>query len=106
MIKSANSNIVVTVENHHVSECGIPPNWHHTADSDTYVGYFCNQHGEQWLLIIDPEAQTGELRGGDLGWSKVVPITNGRVDPDVILGAEEHSWLNLCWRAACGESLE
>lgn len=105
MIQEAESRLVLAVENAHVPECGRPPDlWHHAAD-DSYVGFFANKFGEQWVLVIDRPNKTGILRGGDIGWDEKIAIVKGHFEGDLILGAEERQWLDACWRAACGEPL-
>ena len=101
MIKDADPNVVLTVENAHVASCGHPPNIRHSSSANAYVGFFANQFGEQWVLVVDREAKTGVLRGGDIGWETEVPVINGQA-VDVILGKDERQWLEACWRAACG----
>jgi hypothetical protein len=63
-----------------------------------YLGYFENRHGEQWVFVYDRVAQTGELRGGDVGWETVIPVREGQAS--IILGAAEAEWLSACWKAA------
>jgi hypothetical protein len=43
-----------------------------------YLGYFENRHGEQWVFVYDRVAQTGALRGGDVGWETVIPVREGQ----------------------------
>ncbi len=106
MIQDAESNIVLAVENVHTTACGRPPCIRHTVADDSYVGYFANRYNEQWVVTIDPPKKVGTLRGGDIGWDEEVPIVNGRIEGDLILGHEERQWLDACWRAACGEPLK
>lgn len=101
MIKEADPNIVLTVENAHVASCGRPPNIRHSSYDNAYVGYFANRYGEQWVLVVDREAKTGVLRGGDAGWDTEISVTDGQVG-DLVLGEEERQWFDACWRAACG----
>jgi len=101
MIKEAYSNMVLTVENAHVASCGRPPGIRHGPSDGTYVGYFANRFGEQWVLVVDRESKTGVLRGGDIGWETEISVANGQAG-DLVLGKEERQWLDACWRAACG----
>ena len=65
MIKTA--DLVLTVENFHSAQCGRPPEIHCSAAGSVCVGCFLNQFGEQWVVCIDRETKSGELRGGDIG---------------------------------------
>ena len=73
----------------------------HRSSDTAYVGYFANQFGEQWVLVIDREAKTGVLRGGDIGWETEISVVDGQAS-DLVLGEDEREWLNACWQAACG----
>ena len=68
--------LVLSVENTHCDGCGRPPAIvkRQNGDPHTYVGYFENQYGEQWVVEIDPKAKTGVLRGGDIAWERAVPL--------------------------------
>lgn len=68
-------------------------------DPQKYYGYFENEHGEQWVFVYDHQTGTAELRGGDVGWDKVIHIYNGNAN-DLILNEEEKIWLQTCWKAA------
>ena len=94
---------VFAAVNCHVAECGTPPEIRDDGSSPMYFGYFVNQYGEQWIVAIDPKTKTGVLRGGDVGWERENPISDGQVDPDLILGVDERLWVRACWLAAVGE---
>jgi len=98
-------DLVFTAVNVHVPECGTPPGIQDDGSSQMYHGYYCNQHGEQWVVSVDRTNRTGVLRGGDIGWAAEVRINNGQIDADLVLGPDERQWLDACWRAACGEPL-
>jgi hypothetical protein len=85
--------------NTHTAECGEPPTIVNEA-GDKYYGYFQNRFTEQWVFVYDPKRKIGELRGGDIGWDKLVLIKDGRTD--VTLGKAETAWLQACWIAATG----
>jgi len=101
MIKEADPNIVLTVENAHLASCGTPPDIRHNSSDNTYGGFFANRYGEQWVLVVDREAKAGVLRGGDVGWDTEIAVVDGQAG-DLVLGEEERQWLDACWRAACG----
>ena len=50
------------------------------------------------MFVYDQADQTGELRGGDLGWDTVIPVWDGRAS--IVLGEAEAMWLRACWAAA------
>lgn len=83
--------------NRHTKGCGEPPAISNEA-SKNYYGYFENKHGEQWTFIYDRETKLGELRGGDVDWTKPLIVRDGRVQ--MTLNQEEVAWLQACWRAA------
>jgi hypothetical protein len=96
-------DLVFEAHNVHHRNCGAPPR---LVKGEAYTGYFENACGEQWVVEIDSQAKTGVLRGGDVDWDTRVPIRDGVLDSDVILGEEERQWLDACWRAATGEPLK
>jgi len=101
MIAEKHETRVVEIHNIHAESCGLPPAICN-SDPKMYYGYFENEHGEQWVVQIDPKAKRGTLRGGDIGWDTEVDITDGRAS-GVILNEPEHLWLIACWSAATGE---
>lgn len=74
------------------------------SDKARYVGYYQNDHGEQWVFIYGKEYGGGLLIGGDLGWDTVVPLGNGAVpiNQQVSLSQGEQLWLYSCWMASDG----
>lgn len=92
------SDPLLTIRNHHSAFCGDPPII--TAeDSATYVGYFENRFGEQWLFTYNRKSGEAVLRGGDIGWNTAHMVVDGNVG-DLLLNADEQSWLRACWNAA------
>lgn len=104
MTKDA-QDLVFSVSNSHVAECGLPPAIHDNGSDGDYVGYFRNRYGEQWVVRIDPRTQSGVLRGGDVGWEREIELGAANMTGDIILGKDERQWLAACWMAACGNSL-
>ncbi len=94
------ASFVFHADNVHVGECGPPPNVVNDQ-ANTYHGYFENEHGEQWVLIVDRATKRGILRGGDSGWDEEYEITDGRPS-DLVLSPSEQAWLKSCWHAATG----
>lgn len=128
------------VANHDRVDAGGPPilsvaNRHHAAARpgldlapDDYLGYFENEHGEQWIFVRKPGAAHATAYGGDLGWDGVdvyertpeqvrddlvaaggragsLDRLQGLIDPlapAVILSDSERTWLNNAWHASGG----
>ena len=65
---------------------------------------FTNQYGERWLLRVDPQTETGELTGDELGDS-TVQIADDQIQSDLMLGTDESAWLSECWQTAIGRRL-
>jgi hypothetical protein len=92
------SEPLLTIRNHHSPACGDPPIVS-GEERDTYIGYFENQHGEQWILTCNRITGETVLRGGDIGWNKPWPVVNGEVD-GVNLSRDKKLWLAACHAAA------
>ncbi len=94
------SKPIFTVSNHHATTENEPPEIS-DDDRNLYVGYFQNEHGEQWTFTFDRTTRIGELRGGDVDW-KALQVTDADGAPrvDMVLNAGERLWLQACWKAA------
>ena len=92
------SDPLLTIRNHHSLGCGDPPIVN-DEDHDTYIGYFENQYGEQWIFTCNRVTGEAELRGGDTGWNKPWLIVDGNVD-GLKLNRQEQLWLEACLAAA------
>ena len=92
------SDPLLTIQNHHSPSCGDPPIIA-AESSATYIGYFENRHGEQWIFTYDRTTGDAVLRGGDIGWNTKHSVVDGRVG-DLVLSDDEQAWLNACWMAA------
>jgi hypothetical protein len=86
---------LLEIDNAHAADSGDPP----SVDTADYLGYFENNHGEQWVFVGDRAKGTAALWGGDAGWAKCHQITADQMAPDVVLNSEESSWLMACWAA-------
>jgi hypothetical protein len=93
---------VFRAENNHSPDCGAPPAISND-DRNVYVGYFQNEHGEQWVFTFDITKRVGELIGGDVSW-RPLPVVGVGGGPhiDMTLNEPEMMWLQACWKAATG----
>lgn len=89
---------MLQIFNVHLESCGAPPEVTN-KEPGIYTGYFENQFGEQWILQVDRRTNNGELRGGDIAWSTVYPIRNGKMTEELVLGKDEKVWLMACLTA-------
>jgi hypothetical protein len=70
-------------------------------DPNVYIGYYQNEHGEQWIFTFDRRKRVGVLRGGDIDWTSLPVVdVGGGPHVDTILNDGESSWLRACWNAA------
>lgn len=90
--------LVLQIYNQHAPGSGTPPVITNSI-ADQYIGYFANEHGEQWVFIYAYDTHQGILVGGDAGWEKQYPVVDGEF-PELVLSKEEQMWLAACWRAA------
>jgi hypothetical protein len=91
------SEALLTIRNHHSPSCGDPPIVNEES-RDTYIGYFENQHGEQWIFTWSRATGEAVLRGGDAGWNKPWPVIDGKVN-GLNLNRAEQLWLEACLAA-------
>jgi hypothetical protein len=91
--------IFSTTNNH--TKSGITPPVVNNDDHDQYVGYFQNEHSEQWIFTFDRRSRKGILTGGDVSW-KQLPVLGVGGGPTVgtTLSKTEQLWLAACWAAA------
>lgn len=92
------SEPLLTIRNHHSPACGDPPIIK-VEDRDTYIGYFENRFGEQWVFTCNRRTGEAVLRGGDIGWNENWPVVDGKVD-GLNLSHDEQLWLAACNAAA------
>lgn len=115
---SDNTTPIITIYNHHVPDCGDPPELgEHTSDDPRYIDYFENEQGEQAIFVYDSRDDRATLQLGDSGWPTITddpvlsrqhvlassPVARSRADDDeqhgMILGQEEATWLGACLSA-------
>jgi hypothetical protein len=85
---------MVEIDNNHVQQCGKEPRINNKTCS--YVGYFENEHGEQWVVFRPKNSDEVYLRGGDIGWRNVVVIGSKDVIDKVSMNMAEKTWLLSC----------
>lgn len=85
---------LLTVQNNHIASCGVPP--HFTVPAGGYLGFFTNQHDEQWIFIGSADRKVGHLWGGDCGWERDFVVTRQTPMPDCVLNPNERQWLITC----------
>ena len=88
------SEPLLKIRNRHSGSCNDPP----IVASDeehSYISYFENRHGEQWIFTVDRKTRAATLRGGDAGWNSQLHVVDGAV-PGVVLLADEQHWLRAC----------
>lgn len=86
--------LVLTVRNRHIADCGIPPSLN--AGEVFFCSYFENDYAEQLVIVLK---DTGAwLYHGDIGWETPIEIVNGCLARDFVLSDEEREWLALCWK--------
>src|SRR5512147_1683467 len=89
---------LITIYNRHSRDCGEPPQITND-DRSRYVGYFQNEHGDQWIFVDDPATGSATLRCGDAKWSTVYTI-HGPQDLPHSITDSERTWILACWDAA------
>jgi hypothetical protein len=90
---------LLTINNLHAPDCGVPPHVWQVGDPNLYVGYFEGPNGDQWVFTYDRDARRGILRGGDITWNMAVRVEAG-VAHDLVLEPSEAMWLRAAWAAA------
>ena len=84
------------VDNTHSPESGKPPQIDGNKPGE-YHGYFQNEYGDQFVFVYDYNTQKGHLWAGDAGWGEAHDVVDGNA-PNLILGANETLWLQVCWK--------
>ncbi len=92
------SEPLLKIPNHHAATCGDPPivNGH---ESHLYIGYFENEHGEQWIFTRDRKTGLATLRGGDIGWNTAIDVTADE-SPGLVMNSSELTWFRACMNAS------
>jgi hypothetical protein len=90
-------DLILKIYNQHSENCGKPPLT--TNDDSQYIGYFANEHGEQWVFVYDYETDQAEVFGGDAGWDQHYGVNDG-IPAKLVMNKFERQWLAACWQAA------
>jgi hypothetical protein len=96
---------LLEIANLHDEGCGVAPSILKRNNADYYLGYFENEHNEQFVLEVNRETGYGVLQSDDSGWDHKVKIYDDTIHGDLILGDGELRWLSACWVAATGREL-
>jgi len=91
------SEPLLTIENVHKDDSDVVPKFANDVKG-RYIGYFANQHGEQWVFAYDEGAAEALLYGGDVGWN-VHPVNAATIN-GLNLSQDESLWLLACCAAA------
>ncbi|MFC5046525.1 hypothetical protein ACFSTE_03115 [Aquimarina hainanensis] len=85
---------VFTIENNHIDSSGKIPK---IDKKNKYIGYYENEHGEQFFFIGNYETKKAVIRGGDFGWEKEIEIYLGMPKFDLIFSNSEIIWISSCF---------
>lgn len=96
---------LLEIDNLHNEGCGTSPSILRRDSGSCYVGYYENEHGDQFVLEVNCETGYGVLQSGDSGWDHKIKIYDDAIQGDLILGDGELRWLSACWVAATGREL-
>lgn len=88
---------LLEIDNLHCEDAEDPPPHVEIDPNTTYVSYFENFYGEQWVFIGDRKTKEATLRGGDVGWDRFETLSPDKLCPQVIIGVEEQLWIIACW---------
>jgi hypothetical protein len=73
---SAEKEIILTINNGHIEECGAPPRL--TLGGGRWTCYFENVHGEQFIMQFDRNTDICRLWSGDVGWEEELRVEEFR----------------------------
>jgi len=92
------SEPLLKIPNHHAATCGDPPIVS-GDESHLYIGYFENEHGEQWIFTRDRKTGIATLRGGEIGWNTAIDVTADE-SPGLVMNSSELTWFWACMKAS------
>jgi hypothetical protein len=73
---SVQEQVILTIDNGHIGECGSPPKL--SLGEGKRTCYFENVHGEQFIMQFDPSSNTCRLWSGDVGWEEELRVEEFR----------------------------
>jgi hypothetical protein len=85
---------IFTIENNHIDSCGKIPR---VNTKDKYLGYYENEHKEQFFFIGDYDEKKAIILGGDFGWEEEIEIHLGMTKFDFIFSKPEILWISNCF---------
>ena len=92
---------IFTIENSHIKASGKIPR---IDKEGKYLGYYENEHREQFFFIGDHERKKAIIRGGDFGWEEEIEISLGMTKFDFIFSNSEIIWISSCFSTMTGNS--
>jgi hypothetical protein len=116
----ADRPVLFTLRNRHGDSSQVPE-----PAPGSYVSYFENELGEQWVFVREPGEPSATIWGGDAGWEPhevryrstaqvresapaewgenldwLVAMCDPHV-PTLVLGEAEKAWVTLAWWTSC-----
>jgi hypothetical protein len=73
---SEEHEVILTIDNGHIEECGSPPKL--TLFGGKWTCYFENVHGEQFIMQFDSYSNICHLWNGDVGWEEELRVEEFR----------------------------
>jgi len=85
---------IFTIDNGHISSCGKIPE---IDKKNKYLGYYENEHGEQFFFIGDYNNKKAIIYGGDFGWDEKIEISSNMIESNYIFSESEIIWISHCF---------
>ncbi|CAL2095617.1 hypothetical protein [Tenacibaculum sp. 190524A02b] len=92
---------IFTIENNHIKSSGRIPE---IDKKGKYLGYYENEHREQFFFIGDYDKKKATIRGGDFGWEEEIEVSLGMTEFDYIFSSSEIVWISSCFSTMIGNS--
>jgi hypothetical protein len=73
---SAAKDVILTIHNSHIEECGTPPKL--ALKEGRFTCYFENIHGEQFIMQFDSATNICHMWSGDVGWEEELRVEEFR----------------------------
>jgi hypothetical protein len=73
---SEEKEVILTIQNGHIKECGTPPKL--SLYEGRWTCYFENIHGEQFIMQFDCNTNICHLWSGDVGWEEELRVEEFR----------------------------